>query len=140
MNSSHITISPFVGNQDSIFIKQQIGSADPNSGLVTNPTPGNQIDGQNETDPKESVFSNHQFVGLVVGGVRRWFDPSYGVEYVGPTQLLRIADWENKAVAGTGVYNHQLKLGAFYIDDPIINTTEEAVGTYQERPPENSLD
>ncbi len=136
---SHITVRPFAEGENAIFIKQQNGTAGLQPGdQVTNPTPGNQIDGQNESDPKASVFKNHQFVGLVVGGVRRWFDPSYGVEYVGPTTILRVADWETKAVAGTGQYNFDLKLGNFFIDEPFVNTTQASLQSYREIPPENS--
>jgi hypothetical protein len=35
-----------------------------------------------------------------VGGVVRWFDPSYGVEYVGNTDLARINSFEDQSLYG----------------------------------------
>ena len=60
--------------------------------------------GQNESNPRANFGSpsGHVFTRYVVNNEVRWLDPSYGVEYVGSTDLERILKFENTAVYGTG--------------------------------------
>jgi hypothetical protein len=58
--------------------------------------------GQNSPAPRADfgLESGHIFVRLVIGGVTRWLDPSYGVEYAGDTDDERINSFEDQAVYG----------------------------------------
>ncbi len=47
-----------------------------------------------------SLFEVHALAELEVGGVTKWYDPSYGVIYEGATAEMREADFEGTAVAG----------------------------------------
>jgi hypothetical protein len=60
------------------------------------------ITGQSNSNPA-SLFGNHQFVQVEVGGVTKWWDPSYGIEYVGTTQSARLLSVDDGSVAGYGV-------------------------------------
>jgi hypothetical protein len=60
------------------------------------------LQGQNSETPGLKVFRNHVFVGIIVNGVMlpdRFYDPSYGTKYTG------LADFEQQAVAGLGLYS-----------------------------------
>lgn len=65
---------------------------------------GDGLRGQNSPSPLAN-FGNgesggHTFVRLVVGGTERWFDPSYGTEYVGQNDAAKINDFEDRALYG----------------------------------------
>jgi hypothetical protein len=57
------------------------------------------VRGQGVQNPA-SLFGNHQFVQVSLGGVTKWLDPSYGLEYEGATEDDRLLDFDNKAIAG----------------------------------------
>jgi hypothetical protein len=57
------------------------------------------VRGQGVQNPA-SLFVNHQFVQVRLGGVTKWLDPSYGLEYEGATDDDRLLDFDNKAIAG----------------------------------------
>lgn len=60
------------------------------------------IPGQNFKNPRADFGggSGHTFVRYIVNGQMRWFDPSYGKEYLGATDEERIIDFEDRAVYG----------------------------------------
>ena len=57
------------------------------------------LPGQNSPNPKAD-FSDHAWVRWSVNGVIRWFDPSYGVEYVGATDDDRLLSFQQTAIYG----------------------------------------
>jgi len=58
----------------------------------------NGISGQNSTPPSQKVFDNHQFLSYNGPSGKKYYDPSYGVEYTGEQ------DFQKQAIAGYGQY------------------------------------
>jgi hypothetical protein len=77
------------------------------------------VGGQGVQNPA-SLFGNHQFVQVSLGGVTKWLDPSYGLEYEGATADDRLLDFDNKAIAGYFVIAwatvKEAKLGMMGVD------------------------
>lgn len=53
--------------------------------------------GQSNSNPA-SLFNRHFFLRYNIAGQDRWFDPSYGVEYVGLTEFQRLQNFEDVAI------------------------------------------
>jgi len=87
------------------------------------------VPAQNSADPR-SDFANHVWLSFVINGETRWFDPSYGVEYVGATDEARKNDFEDKMLYGfiiDDVEDLELKLNADLNGDGQI-TDDEGLG------------
>jgi hypothetical protein len=57
------------------------------------------LQGQNRPNPA-SLFQYHRLVQFNTGNGMKWYDPSYGVEYVGADQTAREMSFDVNAVAG----------------------------------------
>jgi hypothetical protein len=104
------------------------------------------VRGQGVQNPA-SLFGNHQFVQVSLGGVTKWLDPSYGLEYEGATDDDRLLDFDNKAIAGYFVIVwatvKEAKLGMMGVDLNGDGDTADEVGAWvllaKPNPPGNQL-
>jgi len=72
------------------------------SGSTSDVTDLAGLAGQGGVNNPKSLFGNHQFVQVQVGGVTKWWDPSYGIEYAGTTESARLLAVDDGSVAGYG--------------------------------------
>jgi hypothetical protein len=91
------------------------------------------VRGQGVQNPA-SLFGNHQFVQVSLGGVTKWLDPSYGLEYEEATDDDRLLDFDNKAIAGYFVIVwatvKEAKLGMMGVDLNGDGDTADEVGAW----------
>ncbi len=134
---------PISGVPQKLYVKEYTGTVLQSNPIgdfeyIQNPTLGDQLDGQNESNPKESAFDNHQFARLVVGGEVRWFDLSYGKEYLGADPFAKKNYFEATALAGTGYVSGGDTI--MYLDNPDTNSTASIIQSYHEEPPPGQPD
>ncbi len=120
-----------------MYIKEYSGTVVDN--FIYNPILGDQLNGQNEANPKESIFANHQFVSLIVAGEEHWFDPSYGFKYIGVDDYSRRNNFEAEALKGIGIVDAAGVTG-IYLDKPDTVVTNKSRQTYLETPANGHAD